>query len=94
MKARRFPQETIVLEVVENLQEIIWAKIASGVRDFIKRLIENLLREEFSAKVGVGGYEGPKITGSYRNGHYVRDLLTRFGPIESIRVPRMNPGGV
>src|SRR3974377_1077283 len=29
----------------------------------------------------------------YRNGHYLRDLLTRFGLVEDIRVPRVTPGG-
>jgi len=36
MKARRLPQDGIVLEVLENLQEIIWGKIASGVKGFDK----------------------------------------------------------
>ena len=30
----------------------------------------------------------------YRNGHYGRSLLTRYGPIEDIQVPRMDHGGV
>jgi hypothetical protein len=51
MKAKRLPQEEIVLEVVENLQEIIWGKIASGVKGFIKSFIENLLEEELTARL-------------------------------------------
>ena len=94
MKARRLPQEKIVLEVVENLQEIIWAKIASGVKGFIKTFIESLLREEVSAKIGARRYERNQSRRGYRNGHYRRDLLTRFGPIEKIRVPRMDQGGM
>ncbi|MFX0200398.1 MAG: transposase [Candidatus Hodarchaeota archaeon] len=86
-----FPQETIVLEIVENLQEIIWAKIALGVRDFIKKFIENLLREELPAKIGARRYERTKTRRGYRNGYYMRDFL-RFGAIEKIRVPRMGPG--
>ncbi|NIW10604.1 MAG: IS256 family transposase, partial [Gammaproteobacteria bacterium] len=94
MKARRLPQEKIVLEVVENLQEIIWAKIASGVKGFIKTFIENLLREELSHKLGASRYERTSSRRGYRNGHYMRDLLTRFGPIERIEVPRMDRGGM
>lgn len=48
MKARRLPQEGIVLEVVENLQEIIWSKIGSAVKRLIKSLIENLLVDELT----------------------------------------------
>ena len=94
MKARRLPQEDIVLEVVENLQEIVWSKIALGVNGFIKRFIEDLLKEELSDKLGVQWCERTKRRRGYRNGHYRPDLLTRFGRIEEIEVPRMEPGRV
>jgi transposase-like protein len=94
MKARRLPQEKIVLEVVENLQEIIWAKIASGVKGFIKTFIENLLTEELSHKLGASRYERTSSRRGYRNGHYQRDLLSRFGPIENIQVPRIDQRGM
>jgi len=94
MKARRLPQEDIVLEVVENLQEIIWNKISSGVKRFIKSLIENLLEDELTERVGADRYERKKGRKAYRNGHYPRNLLTKFGDIENIQVPRMDKGGV
>lgn len=56
MKARRLTQEGIVLEVIENLHEVIWSKIASGVKKFIKGFIENLLIEEVTDRVGDGHY--------------------------------------
>jgi len=93
MKAKRLPQEDIVLEVIENLHEVIWAKIASGVKKFIKGFIEDLLTEEVTARIGAGPYERSRERQGYRNGHYVRDLLTRFGLVEDIRVPRVTPGG-
>ena len=36
MKAKRLPQEGIVLEVIENPHEVVWAKISSGVKKFIQ----------------------------------------------------------
>ena len=93
MKAKRLPQEDIVLEVIENLHEVVWAKIASGVKKFIKGFIEDLLREEVTARIGAGPYERSSKRQGYRNGHYGRDLLTRFGLVEDIRVPRVTPGG-
>jgi hypothetical protein len=30
-----------MLEVIENLHEVIWSKIASGVKNFIKGFIED-----------------------------------------------------
>ena len=47
MKAERLPQEGIVLEVIENLQEIIWGKIASGAGQNAHMLTTN-----FSDHVG------------------------------------------
>jgi len=93
MKAKRLPQEDIVLEVIENLHEVVWAKITLGVKKFLKGLIEDLLQEEVTARIGASPYERCSGRQGYRNGHYVRDLLTRFGLVEDIRVPRVTPGG-
>jgi transposase-like protein len=93
MKARRLPQEGIVLEVIENLHEVIWAKIASGVKKFIKGFIEDLLNEEVTTRIGAAPYERSRARQGYRNGHYLRSLLTKFGLVEDIRVPRVTPGG-
>ncbi len=57
MKAKRLPQERIVLEVVENLQKSSWGKIASGVKGFVRSLIEKLLSEELTEKLGASRYE-------------------------------------
>jgi transposase-like protein len=93
MKAKRLPQERIVYEVVENLQEIIWGKIVSGVKGFIKSFIENLLKEELTEKLGAYRYERCAGRKAYRNGHYLRNLLTRYGVVDEIRVPRADKGG-
>lgn len=94
MKARRLPQERIVHEVIDNLQEIIWKKIGKSVKNFIKTFIENLLEEELNNILGAKRYERNNKRKGYRNGHYERNLLTRYGPIEAIQVPRMDHGGV
>jgi transposase-like protein len=94
MKARRLPQDGIVFEVIENLQEIIWGNIASAVKQLIKGLIENLLQDELTEKVGAARYGRNPERKGYRNGSYSRDLLTKFGLIEQIRVPRMDRGGM
>ena len=57
MKVKRLPQDDILLEVVKNLQEIIWGKITFGVKRFIKSFIENLLKEELTEKLGASRYE-------------------------------------
>lgn len=94
MKAQRLPQDGIVLEVLENLQEVIWSKISSGVKSFIKTFIENLLEDEITAILDADRYERSSKRKGYRNGHYQRNLLTKFGLVEDIQVPRTNKGGV
>jgi transposase-like protein len=83
-----------VLEVIEKLHEVIWSKIASGVKKFIKGFIENLLTEEVTARIGAGPYERSSQRQGYLNGYYLRNLLTKFGPIEDIQVPRLDQGGM
>lgn len=94
MKAQRLPQDGIVLEVLENLQEVIWSKISSGVKSFIKRFIEKLLEDEITAILDADRYERSSKRKGYRNGHYQRNLLTKFGLVEDIQVPRTNKSGV
>jgi transposase-like protein len=94
MKARRLPQDGIVLEVLENLQEIIWDKISSGVKRLIKTFIEDLLEEELSAALSANRYERNQKRKGYRNGHYKRELLTKFGLIKNIQVPWMDKTGM
>jgi len=94
MKARRLPQECIIQEVIENLQEIIWSKIGSAVKSFIKGFIEKLLEDEITAAVGALRYERSSERKAYRNGHYQRNLLTKYGLINEIRVPRIDRTGI
>jgi transposase-like protein len=94
MKARRLPQDGIVFEVIENFQEIIWSKIALSVKSLIKSLIENLLEDQLTEALSAGRYErSPKRKG-YRGGHYQRSLLSKYGLIEDIRVPRKEKSGI
>jgi putative transposase len=86
MKAKRLPQEGLVLEVIENLHEVIWAKIASGVKKFIKGFMEDLLREEVTDRIGAERYERSNQRQGYRNGHYVR------GPAHQVRLGGGYPG--
>src|SRR5437016_10284959 len=55
-------------------------------------VLEDLMREELDALIGVGwGESSPKRKG-YRNGFYRRDLVTSSGRIEDIQVPRDREG--
>src|SRR6266704_871981 len=61
-------------------------------RGAIRVVVEDVMREELDALIGVGWGEcSPKRKG-YRNGHYTRDLVTSSGRLEEIKVPRDREG--
>jgi putative transposase len=60
-------------------------------RQALKELLEKRLEEEMAEYLGVARYEHAADRRDYRNGHYVRHLLTEIGDIELI-VPRSRKG--
>jgi transposase-like protein len=61
-------------------------------RGAIRVVLEDVMREELDALIGVGWGEcSPKRKG-YRNGSYTRDLITSSGRLEEIKVPRDREG--
>jgi putative transposase len=60
-------------------------------RQALKELLENRLDQEMADYLGVSRYEHATDRHDYRNGHYVRHLLTEMGDIELL-VPRSRKG--
>jgi putative transposase len=61
-------------------------------RGAIRVVLEDVMREELDALIGVSWGEcSPKRKG-YRNGYYTRDLVTTSGRIEDLQVPRDREG--
>ncbi len=61
-------------------------------RSAIRLVVEDVMREELDAVIGVGwGESSPKRKG-YRNGFYSRDLVTSSGRLEDLKVPRDREG--
>lgn len=61
-------------------------------RQGLKQLLEKRLEEEMAEYLGVSRYERAADRPDYRNGHYVRHLLTEMGDLELL-VPRSRKGG-
>ena len=58
----------------------------------VKRLVEGVLEEEMVAHLQATWYQrGPERLG-YRNGYYGRSLVTRWGLIDELRIPRDREG--
>src|SRR4029450_4843734 len=60
-------------------------------RQALKELLEKRLDEEMAQYLGVSRYEHATDRHDYRNGHYVRHLLTEMGDLELL-VPRSRKG--
>lgn len=60
-------------------------------RQALKELLERRLDEEMTEYLGVARYEHAADRHDYRNGHYVRHLLTEMGDLELL-VPRSRNG--
>jgi len=89
MEARALPQEENLLEVIEDIQQKVWSEIESKIIGFTKQLIEELLKEKVKQLIGAERYERTQERRGYRNGYYRRDLLTKYGNVEGIQVPRV-----
>ena len=61
-------------------------------RQALKQLMEKQLEQEMAEYLGLSRYEHAADRGDYRNGHYLRHLLTEMGDLELI-VPRSRRGG-
>jgi transposase-like protein len=63
------------------------------VRSSVKRMLEQALEAERTARLAVGRYvRDVESRQDYRNGYYQRDLGTRLGLLRQLRVPRTRRG--
>lgn len=88
---------------VEEFEEAIetWAEIRGEncpwgrYREFqlggLKHFLESSLRDALSWKLGIGWYQRGDGRRGYRNGSYLRTLVTPYGTVE-IEVPRLRKG--
>jgi len=67
--------------------------IEDAAREKTEKLIEKALKEEIDILVDAKRYERSQKRRTYRNGHYVRHLISHHGLLR-IRVPRVRDGKV
>ena len=94
MKSPLATPEQRVKEIEKNVQEEIWRFIAATLKQGLKRLLESLLEEGITTKVKAKRYERSSQRQGYRGGHYLRDLVTRYGLLDGLRVPRLAEGSM
>jgi len=84
-------RKAILKEWFAEVKENFWQQDATPfVRQLLKELMERTMIEELEAVLKRQSTQGFV---SYRNGYYQRNLITQFGDISAIRVPRLRDSG-
>ena len=78
--------------VVELSQAELHAYIDDRMRQVVRILFEHVLEEDLTAMLQAAPYERNGMRLGQRNGSYTRDLVTKFGRIVDLRVPRERAG--
>jgi putative transposase len=69
-----------------------WGDLKGETTKLVKKLLESAMDEEILEHVRVRRYERSDTRRGYRNGYRRRSLLTEFGLLDAIRVPRDREG--
>jgi len=66
--------------------------IQRPMRDALKRFLQGLMEVERTTQVGTRRHKRSRRRTDQRNGYYKRNLLTAFGMVRELLVPRLRSG--
>ncbi len=69
-----------------------WNDFREKQRRLVKTLLEGALEEELTVLLEAARYRRTETRQGYRNGFYERDLVTQYGIVTGLRVPRRRAG--
>ena len=75
------------------IKEELLDAIEEGVRKFVRTTLEVYAKDEFLRYIGARSYERTEKRKDYRNGSLHKTILTPFGLIEDVNIPRGRKGG-
>jgi len=75
-------------ECKRELRTCFWNDLHGQMLQGAKQVIQGLIDSEFNECIGAQPYERTQKRLSKRNGCYLRNLETRYGRIEEIKIPR------
>jgi putative transposase len=93
MKALRFASGGNVGAVLSSVKSFWEDDIRQFVLKNARKHLERILGVEFKQAIGCGKYQRTEKRQGQRNGYYKRALLTLYGWIEELKVPRLRHGG-
>ncbi len=73
-------------------EDEFWHDLREKQRRAVKTLLEGALEEELTVLLEAARYRRTETRKGYRNGFYERDLVTQYGIITGLRVPRTRSG--
>jgi len=89
-----FFDEKDLEERIKDIKDENWDDLKPEAKKALKKLLESILEVEVQDLVGAERwrhYVGRKY---YRNGSYRRKLLTTYGYINDLKMPRIREGGI
>jgi transposase-like protein len=91
---RLLPQGKILQEWWQEVKENFWEEDAKPkVLKLVKELMESTLNEDLELYTQKQYQEKVERYKLYRNGYYRRTLVTQFGYVNDLNVPRLRSGG-
>lgn len=86
--------ERYLKKLWKGVKEDFWGDLKKEQQQMVKALLEGSMEEEIKELIGSNPWEHNLNRTGYRNGHYLRSLITSIGEIRDLRVPRVREGGV
>jgi putative transposase len=77
----------------QDPEDTRFGDLSSLVLENLKWVLEESFDWEVKNKIGCGVYERNSGRNDYRNGYRTRDILTRFGKLNDVKVPRLRYSG-
>jgi len=84
--------EVTLTDLWREVKEEFWEDVNTRTLQLVKRLLEDALEEELVSHLQATWYQRNPDRQGYRNGYRRRDLFTRFGLLEKLRLPRDRDG--
>jgi transposase-like protein len=93
-EVRLLSQDKILQEWWQEVKENFWEHDGKPqVLKLVKELMESTVKEDLELYTGQQYQEQIERYKLYRNGYYRRSLITQFGYINDLRIPRLRKGG-
>lgn len=81
-------------ERMSEIKEDEWGDLKVEVKKALKKLLENLLEVDVQDLVGAERWKRGPNRRNYRNGSYKRTLMTSYGYINDLKIPRVREGSI